>query len=46
MIKAMELAKEKNIPLELADRNIKTTFARIWKRLRFWEKGKFSLVLS
>lgn len=48
MIKAMELAKEKNIPLELADRNIKTTFARIWKRLRFWEKGKllFGLIMS
>ena len=48
MIRAIQLAKEKHIRLELADRNIKTTFARIWKRLKFSEKMKllFSLVMS
>lgn len=48
MLHAIDIAKKKDIPIELIDRNIKTTFARIWRRLRFWEKTKliFSLVMS
>lgn len=33
-------ARELGCELVLADRNIKTTFARIWHSLGFWEKGK------
>ena len=40
MVKAMDLAKEKDIPLVLADRDINTTFKRIWYNLGLWEKCK------
>jgi pheromone shutdown-related protein TraB len=48
MIQAINIAKENNIPIELVDRNIKITFARIWKKLKFIEKCKLiiSLVMS
>lgn len=40
MLTAIKLAKENNIPLILADRNIKITFERIWNNLSFKEKFK------
>ncbi|MDO4197903.1 MAG: TraB/GumN family protein [Erysipelotrichaceae bacterium] len=38
MMEAIRLSKEKNKELVLADRSIKTTFARIWANLSFKEK--------
>jgi len=48
MIHAIKIAEEKNIKLELIDRNIKTTFSRIWNCLKLTEKFKLliSLVMS
>lgn len=48
MIQGMESAKEVGANLVLADRNIQTTFLRIWRKLGLWEKGKllFSLLFS
>lgn len=40
MLKAIEMAKEKNCNLVLADRNIGTTFSRIWSKLGLIEKTK------
>ncbi|MBR4462860.1 MAG: TraB/GumN family protein [Erysipelotrichaceae bacterium] len=37
---AMEIAEEKNIPLVMADRSVKTTFSRIWNELTSKEKMK------
>lgn len=36
----MKISKEMNIPLTLADRNIKTTFLRIFRKMSFFEKIK------
>lgn len=48
MVEGINLAKQYNIPLILADRSIKTTLLRIWRYLSFWEKFKlmFSLISS
>lgn len=48
MLQGMESAKEIGASLVLADRDIQTTFLRIWRKLRFWEKAKLlvSLVFS
>ena len=40
MLEGIKLSKEKNINLVLADRSIKTTFARIWNKLTSKEKFK------
>ncbi|SDO55353.1 TraB/GumN family protein [Alkalicoccus daliensis] len=40
MIQGVESAKEINAELVLADRNIQTTFSRIWGNLGFLGKGK------
>ena len=40
MMEGIKLAKENNINLVLADRSIKTTFARIWAELKGFEKIK------
>lgn len=40
MIQGIESAKEINAELVLADRNIQTTFARIWGNLGIWGKSK------
>ena len=40
MIEGIRLAKEKDIPLVLADRPIRTTFSRIWSKLGIKEKTK------
>ena len=42
MIEAINAAKENNINLVLADRDIQITFTRIWKKLGFF--GKFKLL--
>src|SRR5690625_662258 len=44
MIQGIESAKELNADLVLADRNIQTTFSRIWGKIGF--KGKAMLLLS
>jgi pheromone shutdown-related protein TraB len=48
MRKAIELAKELNIPYSLCDREIQTTLRRAWARCGFWSKSKLlaSLVSS
>ena len=48
MIEAINAAKENNINLVLADRDIQITFTRIWKKLGFFGKLKlfFMLILS
>lgn len=48
MMKGIELANDNNLELVLADRPIKTTFARIWAKLGVWEKSKLlaSIVTS
>ena len=37
---AIEEAKNRNIKLVLADRNIQTTFTRVWRAHTFWDKIK------
>lgn len=44
MIQGIESAKEIGANLVLADRKIQTTFLRIWRKLRIWEKAK--LIIS
>ncbi len=48
MIQAIQSAKENNIKLILADRDIQITFTRVWKKLRFFGKLRlfFMLLLS
>ncbi len=48
MLQGIESAKQAGAELVLADRDIQTTFLRIWRKLNFWEKCKllFSLVFS
>lgn len=46
MIQGIESAKEHQCELVLADRDIQTTFLRIWRKLSIWEKCKlFSSLL-
>ncbi|HHV12481.1 MAG TPA: TraB/GumN family protein [Clostridiales bacterium] len=40
MIQGIESAKETGAELVLADRNLQTTFLRIWRKLKFWDKIK------
>ncbi len=40
MIQAVSSAKECGADLVLADRDIQTTFKRIWRQCSFWEKSK------
>lgn len=48
MLQGIESAKETGANLVLADRNIQTTFLRIWRKLGLWEKLKLfgSLLFS
>ncbi|MEG1997736.1 MAG: TraB/GumN family protein [Clostridiales bacterium] len=48
MLQGIRSAEETGATLVLADRNIQTTFLRIWRMLNFWEKCKllFSLALD
>lgn len=40
MIKGIDLAEQNNIELVLADRDIQTTFLRVWRGTSFWQKIK------
>ncbi|MCI5773048.1 MAG: TraB/GumN family protein [Erysipelotrichaceae bacterium] len=48
MLEAIKLCKEKDINLELVDRDIQTTFTRIYRKHNFWQKMKliFTLIYS
>ncbi len=48
MLQGIDSAKEIGATLVLADRNIQTTFLRLWRKLSLWEKTKLfvSLVFS
>ncbi len=48
MIQGIKSAEETGARLVLADRNIQTTFLRIWRKLGLWEKAKLfaSLIFS
>lgn len=48
MIQGIKSAEETGANLVLADRNIQTTFLRIWRKINLWEKCKliFSLLFS
>jgi pheromone shutdown-related protein TraB len=48
MLQGIKSAEETGAELVLADRNIQTTFLRIWRKLGLWEKTKlfFSLLFS
>lgn len=46
MLQGIQSAEEHNCKIVLADRNIQTTFLRIWRKLSLWEKcGLFSSFL-
>lgn len=45
MIQGIESAKEIGATLVLADRNIQTTFARIWHQIGFWGKIKLLVII-
>jgi len=45
MLQGIESAKEVGANLVLADRDIQTTFLRIWRNLNFWEKTKLLINL-
>jgi pheromone shutdown-related protein TraB len=40
MLEAIERAKEKDLPIELIDRDIQVTLRRTWSRLGWWSKLK------
>lgn len=48
IIEAIKVSNELDKEIVLADRNIQTTFKRIWKNINFWEKSKLlaAIVLS
>ena len=48
MLQGIKSAEETGAELVLADRDIKTTFLRIWRKMGIWERCKllFSLVFS
>ncbi|MBQ3295811.1 MAG: TraB/GumN family protein [Erysipelotrichaceae bacterium] len=45
MMEGIRLSKERNIPLVLADRSIKTTFSRIWNELDTKERFKMLMAI-
>ncbi len=45
MIQGIESAKETGAELVLADRNIQTTFARIWRGVGFWGKTRLMMTI-
>ena len=45
MMEGIRLSKDRNIPLVLADRSIKTTFSRIWNELDTKEKFKMLMAI-
>ncbi len=40
MVRAIELAREHDLPLEVIDRDISTTLQRMYQRVSFWQKLK------
>lgn len=40
LLEATKVAKEKEIPIELCDRDIRVTLRRAWNSMSFWEKFK------
>ncbi len=48
MSRAIELAQENDLPLEVVDRDISTTLSRMYHRVTFWQKMKLftSLIAS
>jgi len=45
MIEGINAAKENGAHLVLADRDIKTTFLRIWRSMKFWGKMKLLVMI-
>jgi pheromone shutdown-related protein TraB len=45
ILKAAQLAEEKNIPFSFCDREIQTTFKRAWRKSNFWNKMKLLATL-
>ena len=41
LLEAVNTAKEKNIPIELCDREVRITLRRAWHSMGFWQKLKF-----
>jgi pheromone shutdown-related protein TraB len=41
LLEAVQAAKEKNIPIELCDREVRITLRRAWHSMSFWQKLKF-----
>jgi len=41
LLEAANSAKEKNIPIELCDREVRITLKRAWHSMGFWQKLKF-----
>jgi pheromone shutdown-related protein TraB len=41
LLKATQVAKENNIPIELGDRDVRITLKRAWRSMSFWQKTKF-----
>ena len=41
LLEAANSAKEKNIPIELCDREVRITLKRAWHSMSFWQKLKF-----
>jgi len=41
LLRATEVAKENNIPIELSDRDVRITLKRAWRSMGFWQKSKF-----
>ena len=41
LLEAVNTSKEKNIPIELCDREVRITLRRAWHSMSFWQKLKF-----
>ena len=41
LLEAVNTSKEKNIPIELCDREVRITLRRAWNSMSFWQKLKF-----
>ncbi len=44
LLRATEIAKQKNIKIELVDRDVRTTLKRTWRSMSLWQKMKFMAV--
>lgn len=41
LLKATQVAKDNNIPIELGDRDVRITLKRAWRSMSLWQKTKF-----